>query len=149
MSDTECQVQDISIASAPQELTSTSGEDSVRKLQLPNILKGKHFSVVSEKSSNKTNTIIALCHFCLPERKEIKGQLSSTSNFRSHLKRKHCLQFEEYCLESAQKKRVSGSGETPKKGNQNEFELDIARYVINSMIPLKSVEDRSILSPNI
>lgn len=141
MSDTECQVQDISIASAPQELTSTSGEDSVRKLQLPNILKGKHFSVVSEKSSNKTNTIIALCHFCLPERKEIKGQLSSTSNFRSHLKRKHCLQFEEYCLESAQKKRVSGSGETPKKGNQNEFELDIARYVINSMIPLKSVED--------
>ena len=49
MSDTECEEQIISIASAVYPSTSTSSESLIEEQQVPTILKGKYFSVCGWK----------------------------------------------------------------------------------------------------
>lgn len=137
-------MQNITIAGVFHASTPNTSESSVLEHQrVPSILNGKYFSVVEKKSNAKC--VIGLCQFCLPKKTEIRGQVTSSSNFLSHLKRKHFNQFEEYCSESARKKQRASAGfatnEEAKKVTQNQFEMDVARYVINSMIPLKWVED--------
>jgi len=50
------------------------------------ILDGKFLKIKSKMDKNK---VIATCVTCESRHLEIKGSLSSTSNFKSHLKRRH------------------------------------------------------------
>lgn len=59
----------------------------------------QYYTIVAEKSSD-SNTV-TICNVCLPKRKEIKNHPSSTSNCRSHLKRKYLKEFQEYIEEDA------------------------------------------------
>lgn len=61
------------------------------------ILNGHFFKIVKEDDS-KPNKITALCLKCKPKDVKIKGYRNSTSNFVSHLKRRHQEDgsFEEY-----------------------------------------------------
>lgn len=140
MSDSERDVQNTSTAS--ENVASNAEEDAIaQRRQVPSILNGKYFTIVEEKSNEKCVTV--LCQVCLPKRVEIKGQLTSSYNFRSHLKRKHSLAFDEYVCEMGNRKQRSDITKGGKgKIDQNLFELDIARYVISAMIPLKSVDDK-------
>ena len=121
-----------------------NGDSVVTQQRVPNnpsILNGKYFSVIKEKFTD--NSIVGLCQLCLPKKTEIKGQITSSSNFLSHLKRKHFTAFEAYSLEFGRKKqRVPMTHEEAMNIAQNQFETDDARYVIHAMIPLKSVEDK-------
>lgn len=111
-----------------------------RVLNNPSILNGKYFSVVKEKSND--TSIIGLSQLCSPKKTEIKGQITSSSNFLSHLKRKRFTAFEEYSFEFGRKKQsVSATHEETMNIAQSQFEMDVARYVIHAMIPLKSMED--------
>ena len=144
MSDSEYEMQNITIAGVFHASTPNTSEGTILEQQrVPTILNGKYYSVVEKKSNAKR--VIGLCQFCLPKKTEIRGQVTSSSNFLSHLKRKHFNHFEEYCSESARKKqRASASfatNEEAKKVTHNQFEMDVAKYAINSMIPLKWVED--------
>lgn len=59
------------------------------------ILDGKFFKYLESKSSLRS--IVAICQKCLPQLVEIKGSPGSTTNFLSHLRRKHGENaFEEY-----------------------------------------------------
>lgn len=67
------------------------------------ILDGKYFKIVQGKNFLKTGDVVATCVACLPKIVEVKGALTSTSNFKSHLKRRHdsnlVKEYEKYCKE--------------------------------------------------
>lgn len=51
------------------------------------LVDGKFFKVLEHKTIN--TTVVGLCQKCLPNIVEIREQLSSSSSFVTHLKRKH------------------------------------------------------------
>ena len=146
MSDRDCELQNISVAGELHASTSTASCASegsvVEVLRVPTIVSGKYFSLVKEKSNHKT--IVGQCQFCLPKDIEIKGQVTSSSNFLSHLKRKHYEAFTEYSTElGTNKQTASGSSAIDKQTiSQNQFEMDIAEFVIDAMVPLKVVDSK-------
>lgn len=117
----------------------------------PSILDGKFFEIHHESSG--TDKIVAICQKCLPNKVKIKGTRFCTSNFRTHLKRKHgqeaILEYQEH-LKSKKSKNFRVSSTPPELSlrssnfisySQAEFERDIVKYFINSMISLKCIDD--------
>lgn len=78
---------------------------NVAKSKLP-ILDGTYFEQVSSKSTD--TKIVGICKRCVPNYVEIKGFKNCTSNFVTHLKRKHGNDvFEEYRTHMKRKKTSS------------------------------------------
>jgi len=111
------------------------------------ILDGKFFKIKSKMDKNK---VIATCITCEPRCVEIKGSLSSTSNFKSHLKRKHDQSvldsYEDYLSEKRlkinnSKKDNAVTNIHRNKYTQDHFDKDITNFIIHSMAPLRTVEN--------
>lgn len=142
---------------SPLPSTSTadyaSADESSRQLRLL-LLDGTYFKYLSGESSG--NKITALCMKC-PEdmMTKVKGYTNCTSNFLSHLKRKHGQQcIEEYKTyvkkkrinekdkpENIAKTKVSKNKSDKNKPTQDQFDDNILKYFIHSMIPLRAIED--------
>lgn len=117
------------------------------------ILDGKYFKIVQGKNSLKTGNVVATCVACLPKIVEVKGTLTSTSNFKSHLKRRHdsslVKEYEKYCKGKRTKLSVSDcsdknqptSRKKCKLGLQEQLDEDITQFIIHSMAPLRFVDD--------
>lgn len=96
---------------------------------------------------------MATCVACLTKISEVKGALTSTSNFKSHLKQKHdsnlVKKYEKYCKEKRAKLSVSdcsdenqlASRKKRKIGLQEQIDEDITQFVVHSMTPLRLVDD--------
>ena len=102
-------------------------------------------------------TAVALCMKCpVNQQTKVKGFYHSTSNFLSHLKRKHgedCVEdYKKYM--KLKKTEITNLGESSKTSkiistkqnlidsiSQERFEENIVKYFIHSMIPLRTVED--------
>jgi hypothetical protein len=111
------------------------------------ILDGKFFKIKSKMDKNK---IIATCVICEQRCVEIKESLSSTSNFKSHLKRRHdesvLHSYENYVAEKKlrindSKNENSISRHHRDKYTQDQFDKDITNFIIHSMVPLRTVEN--------
>jgi len=108
------------------------------------ILDGKFFKIKSKMDKNK---VIATCVICEPRNVEIKGSMSSTSNFKSHLKRRHDQSvldsYDNYLSEKRLK--ISDSRKDNRvhreKYSQEQFEKGITNFIIHSMVPLRTVEN--------
>ncbi|XP_066904781.1 uncharacterized protein [Halyomorpha halys] len=112
---------------------------------------GKFFIPVPQKCS--VNRTVALCVKCLPSTVEIKGYGRSSSNFLSHLKRKHGdSALEEYrqCTDSKRLKENTNEGreisvlnlqKNKRQLSQLEFEINILKFLSHSHIPLRTVDD--------
>lgn len=98
---------------------------------------------------------------CSPQKIEVKGYHNCSSNFLSHLKRKHgeyCVEeYKNYIKKKKTEMRSSGSssGSVSKTGKlkkqtialtQEQFDEDIVKYFIHSMIPLRAIEDPYFLN---
>lgn len=140
---------DESVSAGQSTLPSTSNMSALQ----PTILDGKFFELLPDTSG--TDKIVAICKKCLPNKVQIKGSRSCTSNFKTHLKRKHgqetIQEYQEY-IKSKRSKNVrtsSSSNElSPRRRSSNvpsysqaEFDRDIVKYFVNSMISLKCTED--------
>lgn len=110
------------------------------------LLDGTFFKYESSSSNGKS--IIMTCVKCEPKVVKIKGCGNSSSNFLSHLKRKHgneaVAEYHEYAKRI--KKQRHPSAETRTEGSsttitQKNFEHDLVLFFISSMIPLNTVED--------
>jgi len=137
----------ISLASTSNTSVSSTNSMSI-SFSNSSILDGTFFSVVPEKSS--VNYIVAVCKKCKPKDVEVKGRLNSTSNFRSHLKRRHGDAVLHEYMEYVQTKKLSRSAQ--RKSNhqrstvtQESFNQHLANYVVHSMAPLRTVEDLHFL----
>jgi len=132
--------------------TQQSNEDNTELSEITDsmsILDGKFFKIKSKIDKNK---VIATCVICEPCNVEIKGSLSSTSNFKPHLKRRHDQSiidsYENYLTEKRLKindsktyNTVSHSRVNCIKYSQDQFDYDITNFIIHSMIPLRTVEN--------
>ncbi|XP_077256457.1 uncharacterized protein LOC143894193 [Temnothorax americanus] len=118
------------------------------------ILDGKYFKIVQGKNSLKTNDVVATCVACLPKIVEVKGTLTSTSNFKSHLKRRHdsnlVKEYEKYCKEKRAKLSASDCSDENQLASrkkrkllslQEQLDEDITQFVVHSMTPLRIVDD--------
>lgn len=115
------------------------------------VLDGKFLEV--QESAEKTNSVSAICKLCQPKVCKIKGSMTSTSNFVSQLKRIHgknsVEQYKDYVKEKkgekAAAKAMSRSGSwhnrNEKKFSKTKFDYDITKFVINSLVPLRVVDD--------
>jgi len=124
-----------------------SNEDNTEVSEMTDsmsILDGKFFKIKSKMDKNK---VIATCVMCEPRNVEIKGSMSSTSNFKSHLKRRHDQSvldsYDNYLSEKRLK--ISDSRKDNRvhreKYSQEQFEKDITNFIIHSMVPLRTVEN--------
>lgn len=116
------------------------------------ILDGKYFKITGKKFL-KTGGIVATCVVRLLKIVEVKGALTSTSNFKSHLKRRHdsnlVKEYEKYCKEKRTELSVSDcsdenqptSRKKRKLGLQEQLDEDITQFVVHSMTPLRLVND--------
>lgn len=132
---------------AQSAIPSTSNISAVQ----PSILDGKFFKILNDSSG--TDKVVAICQKCLPNQVKIKGTRFCTSNFRTHLKRKHgqetIQEYQEY-LRSKRSRNVRSSTSlelSPRRSSnvisysQADFDRDIVKYFVNSMISLKCIED--------
>ncbi|XP_076295239.1 uncharacterized protein LOC143216244 [Lasioglossum baleicum] len=102
---------------------------------LPAILRGRFYSILPEKCDGPNAT--ARCNLCSPEH-EIKGQWNSTFNFLTHLKRKHHIEYLEYLDDASQARRRNAVNRAANP--QDKFEMNVARFIIDAMIPMQIVE---------
>lgn len=121
--------------------------EEIEKLTTLTILDGTFFKIIETNG----NFVTATCTKCFPNEVYIKGSLTSSSNFKSHLKRKHdnavLEEYEQYCKNKRTK--LNKNITLPKKGYrkkhtqylQKQFEDDITKYIVHSMVPLRTVED--------
>lgn len=107
-------------------------------------LDGKFFKYLPESSTS--NNIVALCMKCSPQKIEVKGYHNCSSNFLSHLKRKHgedCVEeYKNYIKKRKTEMRSSGSSSSVSKTGklkkqtialtQEQFDEDIVKYFIHS-----------------
>jgi len=108
------------------------------------ILDGTFFKLISSDSKN----VIASCIKCQPKNVIIKGSKFSSSNFKSHLKRKHDSsildEYEQY-INLRKKEKIEYCNNTicknKTKYSQNQFDEDVTNYIIHSMAPLSTVEN--------
>ncbi|KAK9681077.1 hypothetical protein QE152_g38601 [Popillia japonica] len=129
---------------------SSEAENRENSFQTPTLtlLDGKFFKY--DSSSSNGRCLVATCVKCLPDIIKIKGSLSSTSNFISHLKRKHGEQimedYHQYAKQKIHEKQIK-SAKTVKhndcltRASQDTVNSDIDKYFIHSMIPLNTVDD--------
>lgn len=119
------------------------------------IVDGTYFQLLPEESTG--NKIVALCMKCPRDLLiKVKGYRNCTSNFLGHLKRKHGQEcIEEYktylkkrrievtkkdaTIVKIKTRKTNKSKES--KMTQEQFDENILKYFINSMIPLRAVED--------
>lgn len=128
--------------------TQKSTEDNTEVSEMTDsmsILDGKFFKIKSKTDKNK---VIATCVTCEPRHVEIKGSLSSTSNFKSHLKRRHDQSvidsYENYLSEKRLKIKVKDNAVSRvhrDKYTQDQFDKDVTNFIIHSMVPLRTVEN--------
>lgn len=131
--------------------TQQSSEDNIEVSEMTDsamsILDGKFFKIKSKIEKNK---VIATCVICEPRNVEIKGSLSSTSNFKSHLKRRHdqsvIESYEHYLSEKRLRINDSKTDNAVSrvhrvKYTQDQFDQDITNFIIHSMVPLRTVEN--------
>ncbi|CAH2093103.1 unnamed protein product [Euphydryas editha] len=142
---------------SPLPSTSTTddagADESSRQLRLL-LLDGTYFKHLPGESSG--NKITALCMKCPGDMMtKVKGYTNCTSNFLSHLKRKHGQQcIEEYKtyvkkkrinekdkVENIAKTKVNKKKSDKNKPTQDQFDDNILKYFIHSMIPLRAIED--------
>ncbi|XP_076625083.1 uncharacterized protein LOC143343753 [Colletes latitarsis] len=129
------------------ELTGSSNASNVLA-----ILDGTFFEINPEKCSDKS--VVAVCIKCKPKKVEIKGRANSTSNFRSHLKRRHGNAVLNEYSEHMKVRKIKNSkkqGETSgtnynktfqwQQLTQENLNRDITNYILHSMAPLRTVED--------
>lgn len=138
-----------SLLPTPHTSTSTTGP----RLSL---FDGKFFKYLPESSTS--NNIVALCMKCSPQKKEVKGYHNCSSNFISHLKRKHgedCVEEYKNYVKKKKNEKGTNSGRVPKTGKlkkqtvaltQEQFDENIVKYFIHSMIPLRAIEDPYFLN---
>lgn len=127
--------------------------------KLPCILDGKFF-VYSETESTKTKRV-AICVSCRPKIVKISGFINSTSNFVSHLKRRHGEgTYREYknhlrnVNKSKRTLRITNRRQLRKSKTRNnnceakdrrvlqgKFTESIIKFFVNSMIPLQAIDD--------
>lgn len=139
---------------SPLPSTSTADDAAAAESSRLLLLDGTYFKHLPEESSG--NKITALCMKC-PEdmMTKVKGYTNCASNFLSHLKRKHGQQcIEEYKTyvkkkrtnekqktENIAKSKVRKNKSDKNKPTQEQFDENILKYFIHSMIPLRAVED--------
>lgn len=111
------------------------------------ILDGKFFKIVSS-DSNFNGKITANCQLCkqLNKTVNVRGTFRATSNFYTHLKRKHpteIVSYDEY--KKVKKLRVGDASNSDKKEiiepNIEQLHSDIVDFIINSFAPLSTVEN--------
>lgn len=104
------------------------------------ILHGTFFRYQPERSTS--TTAAGLCTRCT-KHTVIKGSRNTTSNFVSHLKRKHgeelVLEYKEYV--NSKRKKTEVRQDSHKKFSQTKFDEAVTRFVIHSMVPLRVVKD--------
>lgn len=123
------------------------------------IFDGTYFKLVPDKCTR--HATVATCVKCEPRIVQIKGYGASSSNFLSHLRRKHgsimCNKCRNYINEkrNAEKEPTFTINEVrnptsnssnrrvryPQSLTQDDFEKKIAKFIIHAMIPLKIVDD--------
>uniref|UniRef100_A0A2A4JC28 HAT C-terminal dimerisation domain-containing protein n=1 Tax=Heliothis virescens TaxID=7102 RepID=A0A2A4JC28_HELVI len=128
---------------------STSSSNSLVEnidINLPRILDGKFFKFSKEESTDRKR--VGLCMLCLPKKVTISGTLPSTSNFVTHLKRKHgetaLNDYKTYFGSNKKTKKTTSEPQSQskaKKVSQEEFNGNIVKFFIHSMIPLRAIED--------
>lgn len=114
-----------------------------------NLLDGTFFQKVTEKSVE--TRVVAGCKKCSPNYMKVKGFRFCTSNFITHLKRKHRNQaLEEYRIYAKNKRSRTARSSTTMQPwrksiksmyNQEQFNVDMVNYFTHSMIPLRCVEN--------
>lgn len=119
------------------------------------VLDGVFFKYVPAKSSDRH--LVGQCVKCLPKNVEIKGYIKSSSNFVSHLKRKHgpeaIVDYQKHlelhrskrkkatrpCSSETEVTETTGPNHTY---SQEEVDKDLVIFFINSMIPLRAIDDQ-------
>lgn len=156
MSQTSIILSDDQASSVPS--TSMSSSSFSPRLTL---LDGTFFKYLPDKSTS--SKMVGLCLKCSPKESIVKGYNNCTSNFVGHLKRKHgeeCLNEYKAYLKSKKQKNLNttcfsiekqknkyacstaGRSKESKKVNQQvEFEENIVKFFISSMIPLRAIDD--------
>lgn len=143
------QISAINVASSSENVANVSENQNCVKKTLT-LLDGKFFKYDSS-SSNGKNILVTFVK-CEPKVEKIKGCSNSSSNFLSHLKRKHgdeaVAEYHEYSKQVKRKRHHSvdngnedNSTSKPTTISQTNFEHDLVLFFINSMIPLNAVED--------
>ncbi|KAL4084938.1 hypothetical protein QTP88_027804 [Uroleucon formosanum] len=125
-----------------QKSTEDNTEASEITDSLMSILDGKFFKIKSKMDKNK---VIATCVTREPRHVEIKGSLSSTSNFKSHLKRRHDQSVIDSYLSAKRLKIKDNDNAVSRvhrdKYTQDQFDKDVTNFIIHSMVSLRTVEN--------
>lgn len=141
-------------------LTDTSNKSSSRNIQLEytiddspmTLLDGTFFQELPEKSTG--NNIVAICNTCAPRYVEIKGYRNCTSNFVSHLKRRHGSEILEQYRIYKKRKTLHGRPSTSSQLScesftvtnthfEESFDSDVSmeRSYAHSIMPFRSQEN--------
>ncbi|XP_017465562.1 PREDICTED: uncharacterized protein LOC108358634 [Rhagoletis zephyria] len=141
------QISSNNFPGSSESVVNVSGNENCVKMTLT-LLDGKFFKFVS---SSNGKSILMACVKCEPDVVNIKGSPNSSSNFLSHLKRKHgqeaVEEYHDYAKQVRLKRHRTEAGSehsTTSKSimiSQQNFEQDLVQFFINSMIPLNVVED--------
>lgn len=131
--------------SSSSQTISQDEQQSSKSIKTATILDGTFFKLISSDSKN----VIAICVKCQPKNVNIKGSKLSSSNFKSHLKRKHDStvldEYENYINDARKKEKYEHPNNTNCKNktkySQNQFDEDVTNYIIHSMAPLSTVEN--------
>lgn len=141
-------------------LPETTNKPSSRNIQLEytiddspmTLLDGTFFQELPEKSTG--NNIVAICNTCAPRYVEIKGYRNCTSNFVSHLKRRHGSEILEQYRIYKKRKSLHGRPSTSSQLScesytvtnthfEESFDSDISieRGYAHSTIPFRSIDN--------
>lgn len=135
-------------------------ESSFESIKTPIILDGTFFKIINQEKSGgnkKVDNVLAQCMIC---KHNFKGTVAATSNFLSHLKKKHVgdyKKYEEYKkktyipptkkhkLFDTKLKFLPDKSSAPlqqlfKRTNQNVACKAIAQYIVEANCPLRTVE---------
>lgn len=137
--------QTVELLEGQSQTISQDEQQSSKSIKTATILDGTFFKLISSDSKN----VIASCVKCQPKNVNIKGSKFSSSNFKSHLKRKHDStvldEYENYINDARKKEKYEHPNNTNCKNktkySQNQFDEDVTNYIIHSMAPLSTVEN--------
>lgn len=134
--------------------SSDEEEESSSALNIT-ILDGKFFKLKSIQGK----ICIGTCMLCLPKIVEIKGYGTSSTNFRSHLQRRHGMEtineYKEYAknikgsnvgrsnitaISNSSKRNKNNPSTTNKK--REKFNEAVVKFIIDGMVPLRIVENK-------
>lgn len=131
--------------SVPQNNKNASSPDSPPPLRRS--IDGIFFKFLPEKSCASESKTVVQCVKCEPKIVELKGYGNSSSNFVTHLKRRHGNDAaEEYknhlrSIGPPNKKIKTFVKQLKIKTTQENFESEIMNFFLHSMVPLRCVED--------